>query len=61
MFASNFPVDGLVATLDTLYAGFKAIVKDFPLADRRRLFHDNAVRLYRLTIPPAPGTPSARG
>jgi predicted TIM-barrel fold metal-dependent hydrolase len=48
MFASNFPVDGLVATLDTLYAGFKAIVKDFPRVDQRRLFHDNAVRLYRL-------------
>jgi predicted TIM-barrel fold metal-dependent hydrolase len=54
MFASNFPVDGLVATLDTIYSGFKAIVKDFSLADRRRLFHDNAVRLYRLTVPPSP-------
>jgi predicted TIM-barrel fold metal-dependent hydrolase len=61
MFASNFPVDGLVATLDTLYAGFKAIVRSFPRADRRRLFHDNALRLYRLTIPQSPGTPSARG
>ncbi len=48
MFASNFPVDGLVATFDTIYGGFKAIVEDFSLADRRRLFHDNAVRLYRL-------------
>jgi predicted TIM-barrel fold metal-dependent hydrolase len=48
MFASNFPVDSLVATFDTIYAGFKAIVRDFPLADRRRLFHDNAVQLYRL-------------
>jgi predicted TIM-barrel fold metal-dependent hydrolase len=61
MFASNFPVDGLVATLDTIYAGFKAIVKDFPLADRRRLFHDNAVRLYRLPVPAAPGTRPAYG
>ena len=48
MFASNFPVDGLVASFDTIYAGFKAIVADFPLSDRRKLFHDNAVRLYRL-------------
>jgi predicted TIM-barrel fold metal-dependent hydrolase len=48
MFASNFPVDGLVASFDTIYTGFKAIVRDFPLADRRRLFHDNAARLYRL-------------
>jgi predicted TIM-barrel fold metal-dependent hydrolase len=48
MFASNFPVDSLVASFDTIYGGFKAIVRDFPLADRRRLFHDNAVRFYRL-------------
>lgn len=26
----------------------KAIVRDLPSADRRKLFHDNAVRLYRL-------------
>jgi predicted TIM-barrel fold metal-dependent hydrolase len=48
MFASNFPVDGLVATFDAIYSGFKAIVHDFSRSDRLRLFHDNAVRLYRL-------------
>ena len=53
MFASNFPVDGLVASFDTIYRGFKAIACDLSLADRRRLFHDNAVRLYRLP-PPTP-------
>jgi predicted TIM-barrel fold metal-dependent hydrolase len=50
MFASNYPVDGLVATLDTIYAGFKAITRDFSDSDRRKLFHDNAVRLYRLDL-----------
>jgi predicted TIM-barrel fold metal-dependent hydrolase len=59
MFASNFPVDGLVATFDTIYGGFKAIVEDFSLADRRRLFHDNAVRLYRL--PSSRRSPAAAG
>jgi len=48
MFASNFPVDGLVASFDTIYAGFKTIVRDLPESDRRKLFHDNAVRFYRL-------------
>ena len=48
MFASNFPVDGLVASFDTIYAGFKTIVRDLPRPDRLRLFHDNAVRFYRL-------------
>jgi predicted TIM-barrel fold metal-dependent hydrolase len=52
MFASNFPVDGLVTTFDTIYAGFKTIVRDFPESERRRLFHDNAVRLYRLSTEP---------
>ncbi len=49
MFASNFPVDRLVASFDTIYAGFSAIVQDFSPADRRRLFHDNAVHFYRLS------------
>jgi predicted TIM-barrel fold metal-dependent hydrolase len=57
MFASNFPVDGLVATFDTIYTGFKAIVADFSVEDRRRLFHDNAVRWYRLAPAPPRGSP----
>ena len=48
MFASNFPVDGLCATFDAIYSGFKAIVRDLPAADQRRLFHGNAIRIYRL-------------
>jgi len=48
MFASNYPVDGLVASYDTIMSGFKAIVADRPLAERRALFHDNAARIYRI-------------
>lgn len=48
MFASNFPVDSLIADLDTIFSGFKAIVRDLPEADQRRLFHDNAARVYRI-------------
>jgi len=48
MFASNYPVDSLVGSFDTIYAGFMAIVADMPLALRRRLFHDNAMRIYRI-------------
>lgn len=48
MFASNFPVDGLVGSFETIYAGFHAAVADRPLTERRKLFHDNAVRIYRL-------------
>lgn len=46
MFASNFPVDSLCATFATVYGGFREIVRDFPPAAQRALFHDNAVRIY---------------
>ena len=48
MFASNFPVDSLAGTFDQIYSGFFAAVADRPAAEQRQLFHDNAVRLYRL-------------
>jgi predicted TIM-barrel fold metal-dependent hydrolase len=50
MFASNFPVDSLCADFDTIYSGFKTITADMAAADRRKLFHDNAVRFYRLDV-----------
>lgn len=48
LFASNFPVDSLCASFDEIFGGFDAIVADFSQADRRALFHDNAMRLYRI-------------
>ena len=48
MFASNFPVDRLCADFATIMHGFMTIVSDLSAADRRKLFHDNAVRYYRL-------------
>lgn len=48
MFASNFPVDSVCADFHTIYAGFDAITAAFTDDDRRALFHDNAVRLYRM-------------
>jgi predicted TIM-barrel fold metal-dependent hydrolase len=46
MFASNFPVDGLCATFDAIFSGFRTIVRDFPADEQRKLFHDNAMRIY---------------
>ena len=51
MFASNFPVDSLVGSFDTIYGGFKAATADLPWSDRVKLFHDTAVRIYRLHLP----------
>lgn len=49
LFASNFPVDGLCAELRTIYDGFFDTTRDLTPAERAKLFHDNAVRLYRLS------------
>jgi predicted TIM-barrel fold metal-dependent hydrolase len=51
MFASNFPVDSLVATFDEIFDGFDAITADLDAFDRRRLFHDTAVEVYRPAVP----------
>lgn len=48
MFASNFPVDSLVGTFTEIYDGFRAAVAGLPLAEQKKLFHDNAERIYRL-------------
>ena len=48
LFASNFPVDSLCGSFDTIYSGFKASVAHLDLADQHKLFHDNAVQYYRL-------------
>ena len=48
LFASNFPVDSLVADYRTIVSGFREITADFPPPDIAGLFHDNAVRVYRL-------------
>lgn len=48
MFASNFPVDSVCADFQTILSGFDTIVSAFSEDDRRALFHDNAVRIYRM-------------
>jgi len=48
MFASNFPVDGLCATFDEIYSGFREIAASLSPAEQRALFHDNALRIYAM-------------
>lgn len=50
MFASNFPVDSLVASYDTIFDGFDAITRDFSSADRDALFWANAARIYQIDL-----------
>ncbi|WP_026615954.1 amidohydrolase family protein [Ensifer aridi] len=48
MFASNFPVDKLFSSYDSIWNAFKEITQSYPASDRTALFHDNAGRFYRL-------------
>lgn len=49
MFASNFPVDSLMGSFQTIFQGFRdAVAKETP-SNKRKLFHDNAIRIYRLS------------
>lgn len=48
MFASNYPVDRLCADYDAIFDGFARFVADLPRGDQAALFHDTAVRIYRI-------------
>ena len=50
MFASNFPVDSLVASFATIFDGFRQSVADLAAADQDALFCANAARLYRIQL-----------
>lgn len=51
MFGSNFPVDRLTGSFDTIVAGMQSAVADLAPAQQRKLFRDNAIRIYRITMP----------
>ena len=45
---AGYPVDGLCASFDAIYSGFDEVTRGFTDEERRALFHDNAIRLYRM-------------
>ncbi len=46
MFASNFPMDKVSLSLRQLYEFYGALVAHYPEESQRKLFHDNAARVY---------------
>ena len=48
MFESNFPVDKLSCSYTVLWNQFKKLTKDFSKDERAAMFHDTAMRVYRL-------------
>ncbi|MCT4709084.1 amidohydrolase family protein [Enterobacteriaceae bacterium H11S18] len=49
MFASNFPVDSLCSTLNTVWNGFKSMTHELPVQEQSALFYENASRIYRIS------------
>jgi predicted TIM-barrel fold metal-dependent hydrolase len=48
MFGSNFPVDKLYSSFDTLYGSFESIVASISESEKDQLFRNDALRHYRL-------------
>jgi predicted TIM-barrel fold metal-dependent hydrolase len=48
MFESNFPVERESCSYTVLWNAFKRIVKNFSTNEKAALFHDTAVKIYRL-------------
>jgi predicted TIM-barrel fold metal-dependent hydrolase len=53
MFESNFPVDMESCSYTVLWNSFKRLTARYPAADRAKLFHDTAARVYRLAARPS--------
>jgi L-fuconolactonase len=49
MFESNFPVDKVSFSHHVLFNGFKRFSKSYSSSERAALFHDTAVRAYRIS------------
>jgi len=48
MFESNFPVDMVSSSYVVLWNAFKRLTADYSAEEKAKLFHDTAVRVYRL-------------
>ncbi|MAG35258.1 MAG: amidohydrolase [Dehalococcoidia bacterium] len=49
MFESNFPVDKASFSYHVMYNAFKRLSKAYSASERAAMFHDNAVRVYRIS------------
>ena len=48
MFESNFPVDAVSCSYTVLWNTFKHLTAGYSAAEKAKLFHDTAARVYRL-------------
>jgi len=50
MFESNFPVDKVSFSHHVLFNAFKRVSTGYSATERAALFHDTAVRAYRIPV-----------
>ena len=50
MFESNFPVDKVSYSYNVMYNAFKRLSKGYSDSERAAMFHDTAVRVYRVGV-----------
>jgi predicted TIM-barrel fold metal-dependent hydrolase len=50
MFESNFPVDKVSYSYNVVYNAFKRLSKGYSAAERAAMFHNNAARVYRISV-----------
>jgi L-fuconolactonase len=50
MFESNFPVDKVSYSYNVLYNAFKRVSEPYSATERAAMFHDTAVRVYRIDV-----------
>jgi len=48
IYGSNFPLEKLFASYADFLAAYRAVMSEYTEADQRKVFHDNAVKFYRL-------------
>jgi len=50
MFESNFPVDKVSFSYHVMYNAFKRLSESYSATERAQMFHDTAVRVYRVPV-----------
>ncbi len=50
IFESNFPVDKVSFSYNVMYNGFKRVSQGYSASERADMFHDTAVRVYRINL-----------
>ena len=50
MFESNFPPDKVSYSYNVMYNAFKRLSREYTPTERAAMFHDTAVRVYRISI-----------